>query len=400
MKKINTRFKVATVIVLVVGVAFLMLNAISAIFMNEKSNLSEKEMRTVQACWPAYTFETAVEEASTIIHGKVVDISDTLVHVIGTAGNGSVLRECYKEITVEVIEGIKGIDDETASITFIQSGGETEDYVYVVTGIVPVEMGEEYLFFINEKGSSLSPSTLIPVEDGIAQTTGKIAPTVNTIQQTLTTKSGQGALEEYDLKQYIMAIREELSRLLEEKVVLNNDLMLLAQKIENFHMEPPETRFYEAISENKYMIADSVTLRKMPCDSEEFYTENTLSYYMVTPIAVVFETVVDLQDNSWTAEDRHWVLVSYHAFGDWIDSYGWVKFSELIEYNEETINLLQGPFMLSEDAIDIETGELAHELLRGSWVSVDFEEDYVRVGTDGGIFCKVDKKYLIYPEYK
>lgn len=170
-------------------------------------NLVEKEIRTVQACWPAYTFETAVEEASTIIHGKVVDISNTLVHVIGTAGNGSVLRECYKEITVEVIEGIKGIDDETASITFIQSGGETEDYVYVVTGIVPVEMGEEYLFFVNEKGSSLSPSTLIPVEDGIAQTTGKIAPTVNTIQQTLTTNSGQGALEEYDLKQYITAIR-------------------------------------------------------------------------------------------------------------------------------------------------------------------------------------------------
>ena len=207
MKKINTRFKVATVIVLVGGVAFLTLNTISAIFMNEKSNLSEKEMRTVQACWPAYTFETAVEEASTIIHGKVVDISNTLVHVIGTAGNGSILRECYKEITVEVIEGIKGIDDETASITFIQSGGETEDYVYVVTGIVPVEMGEEYLFFINEKGSSLSPSTLIPVEDGIAQTAGKIAPTVNAIQQTLTTNSGQGALEEYDLKQYITAIR-------------------------------------------------------------------------------------------------------------------------------------------------------------------------------------------------
>ena len=185
--------------------------------------------------------------------------------------------------------------------------------------------------------------------------------------------------------------------------ILHNQLaemQVLTQKIDNFHMEPPETRFCEAISENKYMTAESVTLRKMPCDSEEFYTENTLSYYMVTPIAVVFETVVDLQDNSWTAEDRHWVLVSCHASGDWIDSYGWVKFSELVEYNEETTNLLQGPFMLSEDAIDIETGKLAHELLRGSWVSVEFKEDFVRVGTDGGISCKVDKKYLIYPEYK
>ena len=123
---------------------------------------------------------------------------------------GSGIRELYKEITVEVIEGIKGGDEETDSITFIQSGGEVEDYIYVVSGIVPVEMGEEYIFFINEKGSSLSPSTLIPVEDGIARTAGKIAPMVNTTQQILTTNSGQGALEEYDLKQYITAIREEL----------------------------------------------------------------------------------------------------------------------------------------------------------------------------------------------
>ena len=114
---------------------------------------------------------------------------------------------------------------------------------------------------------------------------------------------------------------------------------------------------------------------------------------------IVHGKVID-KSNTIINDMGHWVLVSYHAFGDWIDSYGWVKFSELIEYNEETINLLQGPFMLSEDAIDIETGELAHELLRGSWVNVDFKEDFVRVGTDGGIYCKVDKKYLIYPEYK
>lgn len=201
----------------------------------------------------------------------------------------------------------------------------------------------------------------------------------------------------------VIYYEQQLEDCKDSEQILHNQLaemQVLTQKIENFHMEPPETRLCEAISENKYMTAESVTLRKMPCDSEEFYTENTLSYYMVTPIAVVFETVVDLQDNSWNPEDRHWVLVSYHAFGDWIDSYGWVKFSELVEYNEETTNLLQGPFMLSEDAIDIETGELAHELLRGSWVSVEFKEDFVRVGTDGGISCKVDKKYLIYPEYK
>ncbi|MBR3762836.1 MAG: hypothetical protein IKK59_08890 [Lachnospiraceae bacterium] len=206
MKKINTKFKVAAIIVFVGVIALLLSYTIPAKFNND-SKFAEKEIRTVQACWPAYTFNTAIEEASTIIHGKVVDVSDTLVNVIGTAGNGSVLRECYKEITVEVIEGIKGVDEETASITFIQSGGETEDYIYIVTGIVPVEMGEEYIFFMNEKGSSLSPETLIPIDDGIAQVAGKIAPTMNTSQQTLTTNSGQGGLKEYDLNQYITAIR-------------------------------------------------------------------------------------------------------------------------------------------------------------------------------------------------
>ncbi|MBR3762838.1 MAG: hypothetical protein IKK59_08900 [Lachnospiraceae bacterium] len=191
---------------------------------------------------------------------------------------------------------------------------------------------------------------------------------------------------------------QQLSELLEENTILNNEFELLLQKINEFHMEPPEGAFYEAISENKYMTAEEVTLRKMPCESEEFNTGNTLSYCMVTPYVVVFESIMDLQDKSWKPEDRHWVLVSCHAFGDWMDSFGWVRFSELVEYNEDTMHLLQGPFMLAEDAVDIETGEPAHELLRGSWVCVDFKGDYVRVATHGGISANVDKKYLIYPE--
>lgn len=223
-------------------------------------------------------------------------------------------------------------------------------------------------------------------------------------------KQYEQQLEEHDTSEEILHIKlaelqaekvgleQQVSELLEENTILNNDFKLLMQKIDDFHMEPPETRFYEAISENEYISAEGVTLRKMPCDSEEFYTGNTLAYYKVTPLAVVFESVMDLQDKSWNAEDRHWVLVSCHMFGDWMDSYGWVRFSELVEYNEDTMHLLKGPFMLAEDAVDIETGELVHELLRGSWVSVQFKEDYVRVGTHGGIFGNVDKKYLIYPE--
>lgn len=207
MKKTKNRIMM---IVTIIGISALLLFFIVSNLLRDESNtFTEKEIRTVQACWPAYTFETAVEEANMIIHGKVTDVSDTLVHIIGTAGNGSVMRECYKEITVDVIEGIKGVDEETTSITFIQTGGETEDYVYVVTGIVPVEIEKEYIFFINEKGSSLSPRTLIPVADGVAQTAGKIVPTTSEISE-ISIEKEQESLEEYNLKQYILEIRDML----------------------------------------------------------------------------------------------------------------------------------------------------------------------------------------------
>ena len=44
MKKINTRFKVATVIVLVVGVAFLMLNAISQLSLFYERMINEDDI--------------------------------------------------------------------------------------------------------------------------------------------------------------------------------------------------------------------------------------------------------------------------------------------------------------------------------------------------------------------
>ena len=91
-------------------------------------------------------------------------------------------------------------------------------------------------------------------------------------------------------------------------------------------------------------------------------------------------------------------MISHRTFGEMVDTHGWVRFSDLIEYNEETMHLLTGPFMLSEDAVDIETGELVHSLLRGNLVNIEFMDEYVMVSTDGGIYAYVDKKYVIYPE--
>lgn len=194
-------------------------------------------------------------------------------------------------------------------------------------------------------------------------------------------------------------LKMQISQIKEEKLGVEEELEKLTETIKNVHMTPPETEFYESIKEKKYMLGENVNLRKIPSDSSEFYSSGTLSYVLVTTHAVVFEMVMDLYDKTWKSEDRHWVLVSYHSFsGDLSDSFGWVKFSELIEYTEETKELLKGGFTLAENAIDLETGSLAHPLLRGQRVAVKFMDNCAQVFTNGGISCYVDKKYIIYPE--
>lgn len=138
------------------------------------------------------------------------------------------------------------------------------------------------------------------------------------------------------------------------------------------------------------MTAENVPVRRMPSDNEIFYSPNELSYYMVTPVAVVVNYVDD--------EVTRWVFVNFHTVGDMADNHGWVKFSELIEYTEDTKSLLKGPFVLAENAVDVHTGETVSVYLHGSIVNAVFNEGYVHVVTDGGIKANVDEKYLIYPK--
>ena len=46
---------------------------------NAKNN-TEKKVITGEGMWPAYSFASAVDEAATILYGKVLDKSDTKVH--------------------------------------------------------------------------------------------------------------------------------------------------------------------------------------------------------------------------------------------------------------------------------------------------------------------------------
>ena len=167
----------------------------------------EKPVVTDYACWQAYTFEEAIEASTTIAYGKVKNISGTLLHEVPTP-DGQVYREYYKNVTVEVLEAIKGVAAQETTTTYLELGGETEDAIYVLEGVDPVAIGEEYIFFLNKHGAFMSPATLVPVSDGVVQIRGMIHPETSSEQQAY---AAGAQSEEYNLEQYITAIREELA---------------------------------------------------------------------------------------------------------------------------------------------------------------------------------------------
>ena len=186
-------------------------------------------------------------------------------------------------------------------------------------------------------------------------------------------------------------LQEENDSILAELENKTSEMQELKQEIKSTYMGAGSSdQFVKQVYGGKYMTAENVQIRRMPSDNEMFYAIQELSYYMVKPVAVVSNYVDD--------EVTDWIFVNFLTIGDMADNHGWVKFSELIEYTEDTKSLLKGPFLLSEDAVDIHTGNAVDIYLRGSEVNAEFKEGYVSVVTDGGITADVDEKYLIYPK--
>lgn len=126
---------VITITIIVVLVLILCIT-ISKKFEGKETEEKDKEIIQVSALWPYYSFESAVEEADTIVYGRVISKSDTRVF------EAKYHTEYYREVTVEILEKMKGaINEET--VTFMEAGGENEDVIYLTSGVSPVEIGEE-----------------------------------------------------------------------------------------------------------------------------------------------------------------------------------------------------------------------------------------------------------------
>lgn len=134
-------------------------------------NSNTKETVVIgSASWLSYTFETAAEQAATIVYGEVMEKGEM---------QGSRSSEYQTEVAVDVIEWVKG-DVRSDQIIFWEMGGETKTQIYTVEGITPVQIGERYVFFLNEYGAFLNPRTLVPVIDGEISTSKALSPETET----------------------------------------------------------------------------------------------------------------------------------------------------------------------------------------------------------------------------
>lgn len=199
MKKWSIKIKIMFCI-LFVGLC--MLGGV-CLYRNSKTedNKAEKMVVRGEGMWPFYTFESAVDEAATILYGRVVDKSDTKVHEVANV-NGQAYYEYYREVSVEVIDILKGNRDDT-TITYLEMGGETDEVIYIFDDMEPVEVNGEYVFFLNKYGAFLSPMTLLPVSNGTVLTQGKIVPADETSQSTRSVN--------VSVKSYLEAIQSELT---------------------------------------------------------------------------------------------------------------------------------------------------------------------------------------------
>lgn len=190
-------------------------------------------------------------------------------------------------------------------------------------------------------------------------------------------------------EEIIDSLQQQVADLQSENQVVSQELNDLKAELEALRLSPLGLDFMEDMNSRKYMTASDVVIRKAPMDSEEVKTGTNLSYIMVNTVYAIYAM------GDEPLEDRTWILVQY-ASSEPEDTVGWVKWKELIEYTEENMHLLASPIYVSEEAIDLYTGETVDPLFcSGGWV--EFEDDYAIVSVVGGKFCKVDKKYLIYP---
>lgn len=185
-------------------------------------------------------------------------------------------------------------------------------------------------------------------------------------------------------------LNKTVASLQEEKQELETELAVINDIFTEIHMQPVEFGACEQLYNRKWMTAEKVELRKVPVDTGISNVKIAdLSYDMVNVIGVVY--VFD--NEGW--DYIPWALIWYESQETALDTVGWVRVEEMVEYTEETMYLLRSPINLAEGTVDSETNEIVKE--KEGLAIIDYEGDYVKLFAIGGKIYKVHKDYIIYP---
>ena len=136
----------------------------------------EKEVVGGQGLWPYYSFEEAIAEAKTIVYGKTVSRSDVIEEVTSppegfVGGEGVTDTVYYCKVSLEPITLVKGEAGEDGKVVVRDFEVETDTHIYDKADVDPIELDQEYVFFLNEYNVFFTPQMMIPVEDGVVHTT-------------------------------------------------------------------------------------------------------------------------------------------------------------------------------------------------------------------------------------
>lgn len=187
----------------------------------------------------------------------------------------------------------------------------------------------------------------------------------------------------------------EIISLQEEKDKAETELEELYSMLERIHLSPIDSDFPEDFFQKQWMLGENINVWKVPAGVEglpkQLIGRIDLSYYMVKVIGAIYDgDGIGLKGTSW-------VLVEFMERDTALDTVGWVKMDDLVEYTEETKYLLRYPLTLTEDAVNVESGQ--REIYFDGPVFVTYYDgEYVGISPSGGRNAKVHKDCLIYPE--
>lgn len=173
----------------------------------------EHNVMPISALWPSYDFEEAIDKAYQIVIGTVTAKSETKKHEGYDESNKILVREYYKDVTIEVESVLKG-NLKIETVNYIEPGGETitiradgtaaiNNWEY--SGVRRLAVGDRVLLYLTEKGNFVSPETLFLVEsdDTISVSSTLLSNTMR--------KSQSYYMETCNLEDYVDAITNYLA---------------------------------------------------------------------------------------------------------------------------------------------------------------------------------------------